>query len=188
MGVTRRQEKYDIDPATVGRIEVGTETLIDKSKSVKTFLMPLFGQQTDVEGVDNINACYGGTAALLNTCAWIDSPQWDGRWGIVVTGDIAVYEKVASSVDVASSDATGPCAPDGWLCRRCHARWPQGADRDGPEAGVVHGERVRLLQAEHGQGVPRRVWTRVQRLLHPRAGLVLEWSQHEAGGDDAGHV
>jgi hypothetical protein len=25
----------------------------------------------DVEGVDNINACYGGTAALLNTMAWV---------------------------------------------------------------------------------------------------------------------
>jgi hypothetical protein len=46
----------------------------------------------DLEGVDNINACYGGTAALLNTLAWVESSAWDGRYGIVVCGDIAVYE------------------------------------------------------------------------------------------------
>lgn len=48
-------------------MEVGTETLIDKSKSIKTTLMRLFGDNTDVEGITNLNACYGGTAgaALL---------------------------------------------------------------------------------------------------------------------------
>eukprot|EP01042_Synura_sphagnicola_P021891 gene21891-27865_t len=29
-------EKYNIDPRQVGRIEVGTESLVDKSKSTKT--------------------------------------------------------------------------------------------------------------------------------------------------------
>ena len=87
-------EKYNIDPTQVGRLECGTETLIDKSKSVKSHLMSLFeaSGSHDLEGVDNINACYGGTAALLNTLAWMQSPGWDGRYGIVVCGDIAVYE------------------------------------------------------------------------------------------------
>lgn len=31
--------KYNIDPNSIGRVEVGTETLIDKSKSIKTTLM-----------------------------------------------------------------------------------------------------------------------------------------------------
>jgi hydroxymethylglutaryl-CoA synthase len=35
-------EKYNIDPKDVGRLEVGTETVIDKSKAVKTHLMELF--------------------------------------------------------------------------------------------------------------------------------------------------
>ena len=34
-------ESYDIDPSSVGRLEVGTETLIDKSKSIKTSLLRL---------------------------------------------------------------------------------------------------------------------------------------------------
>lgn len=44
----------------------------------------------DVEGVDSCNACYGGTAALLNVVNWIESTAWDGRYGLVVAADSAV--------------------------------------------------------------------------------------------------
>lgn len=88
-------EKYHIDPRQIGKLEVGTETLIDKSKSLKTVLMGLFAQSGnfDIEGITNINACYGGTNALFNTVAWMESKSWDGRYGLVVTADIAVYAK-----------------------------------------------------------------------------------------------
>ncbi|EED96208.1 hydroxymethylglutaryl-coa synthase, partial [Thalassiosira pseudonana CCMP1335] len=86
-------EKYDIDPNDVGRLEVGTETLVDKSKSTKTVLMDLFPNNTDVEGATVINACYGGTAALMNAFAWVESSAWDGRYAIVVAVDIATYAR-----------------------------------------------------------------------------------------------
>jgi hydroxymethylglutaryl-CoA synthase len=88
-------EKYNIAPSAVGRLEVGTETIVDKSKAVKTTLMRLFEAHgnTELEGIDNKNACYGGTAALLNSVAWMESSAWDGRYAVVVAGDIAVYEK-----------------------------------------------------------------------------------------------
>lgn len=35
-------EKYHIDPKLIGRLEVGSETVIDKSKSIKTWLMQIF--------------------------------------------------------------------------------------------------------------------------------------------------
>lgn len=44
-------------------------------------------------GCDNINACYGGTAALLNAVSWVESSSWDGRYALVVCGDIAVYAR-----------------------------------------------------------------------------------------------
>jgi hydroxymethylglutaryl-CoA synthase len=47
----------------------------------------------DVCGVDVKNACYGGTAALLNSTNWIESSSWDGRLAIVVMADIAIYAK-----------------------------------------------------------------------------------------------
>lgn len=40
--VTSLLEKYKIDPTQIGRLEVGSETVIDKSKSIKTFLMQIF--------------------------------------------------------------------------------------------------------------------------------------------------
>ena len=73
-------EKYDVSVDDIGRLEVGTETIIDKSKSVKTTLMQLFMESgnTNVEGIDTTNACYGGTQALFNAISWIESSAWDG--------------------------------------------------------------------------------------------------------------
>ncbi|KAK1399877.1 hypothetical protein POM88_009740 [Heracleum sosnowskyi] len=92
--VTSLLEKYNIDPTQVGRMEVGSETVIDKSKSIKTFLMQAFEKcgNTDIEGVDSTNACYGGTAALFNCVNWVESSSWDGRYGLVVCTDSAVVD------------------------------------------------------------------------------------------------
>ena len=85
--------KYKIDTDSIGRLEVGTETILDKSKSVKSVLMQLFGNNTNIEGVDTVNACYGGTNALFNAVNWVESSGWDGRDAIVIAGDIALYAK-----------------------------------------------------------------------------------------------
>ncbi|CAK9185171.1 unnamed protein product [Ilex paraguariensis] len=71
--VTSLLEKYGIDPKQIGRPEVGSETVIDKSKSIKTFLMQIFEGcgNTDIEGVDSTTACYGGTATLFNCVNWV---------------------------------------------------------------------------------------------------------------------
>jgi hydroxymethylglutaryl-CoA synthase len=51
---------------------------------------------TNVEGVDTVNACYGGTNALFNSVNWMESSAWDGRDAVVVAGDIALYKKGAA--------------------------------------------------------------------------------------------
>ncbi|XP_036330777.1 hydroxymethylglutaryl-CoA synthase 1 [Rhagoletis pomonella] len=96
--VTRLLERYDIKPQEIGRLEVGTETIVDKSKSVKSVLMQLFADSgnTDIEGIDTTNACYGGTAALFNSINWIESSSWDGRYALAVCADIAVYAQGAA--------------------------------------------------------------------------------------------
>ncbi|CCJ29245.1 unnamed protein product [Pneumocystis jirovecii] len=94
--VWRLIKNYRINVNNIGRLEVGTETLIDKSKSIKTVLMQLFSPNFDIEGIDNINACYGGTNALFNAVNWVQSENWDGRDAIVVAGDIALYSKGAA--------------------------------------------------------------------------------------------
>ncbi|KAJ1735964.1 3-hydroxy-3-methylglutaryl coenzyme A synthase [Coemansia biformis] len=101
-------EKYGVSYADIGRLEVGTETIIDKSKSTKTVLMRLFEESGNftVEGIDTSNACYGGTSALFNACQWVSSPAWDGRLALVVAADIAVY---ASGAARPSGGAGGVC-------------------------------------------------------------------------------
>ncbi|KAJ7066456.1 hydroxymethylglutaryl-coenzyme A synthase C terminal-domain-containing protein [Mycena amicta] len=101
-------DKYNIDPKSIGRIDVGTETIIDKSKSVKTTLMSLFAESGnfDIEGIDSKNACYGSTAALYNAINWVESSSWDGRNAIVVAGDIAIYAKGAAR----PAGGAGACA------------------------------------------------------------------------------
>lgn len=44
------------------------------------------------------------TSALFNTINWIESSSWDGRFGLVVGSDVAVYAK-------------GPARPTGILIR-----------------------------------------------------------------------
>ncbi|XP_063873560.1 hydroxymethylglutaryl-CoA synthase 1-like [Scylla paramamosain] len=91
--LSRLMERTGIGYENIGRLEVGTETIIDKSKSVKSCLMQLFEESgnTDVEGIDTTNACYGGTAALINAINWVESSSWDGRYAVAIAGDIAVY-------------------------------------------------------------------------------------------------
>ncbi|XP_023078581.1 hydroxymethylglutaryl-CoA synthase, mitochondrial isoform X2 [Piliocolobus tephrosceles] len=81
--VQRLMERIQLPWDSVGRLEVGTETIIDKSKAVKTVLMELFQDSgnTDIEGIDTTNACYGGTASLFNAANWMESSSWDGLRG-----------------------------------------------------------------------------------------------------------
>lgn len=61
---------------------------------------PMADVAFSLAGIDTTNACYGGTQALLNSIAWVESSAWDGRWALVVAADIAIY-------------ATGPARPTG---------------------------------------------------------------------------
>jgi len=89
--VQRLFQRQGYSPKDFGRLEVGTESILDRSKGVKTVLMQLFGDCTDLEGIDTMNACYGGTSALFNAVQWVESSSWDGRLALVVAADIAIY-------------------------------------------------------------------------------------------------
>ena len=106
-------KKNNISLNQISRIEVGTETIIDKSKSVKTHLMELFkdSYNSDIEGVTVLNACYGGISALLNTFNWLFSKYYDNKYAIVICGDNASYGK-------GPARPTGGCGTIGILLGR----------------------------------------------------------------------
>ena len=91
--VARLLARTGIAPDRIGRLDVGTESLGDLSKSAKTLLMDLLPGAADVEGATHLNACYGGTAAFLAAADWVESPAGDGRWAGVVAGAGAKYAR-----------------------------------------------------------------------------------------------
>jgi len=114
----RLMRKNNIGYERVGHLGVGTETLTDKSKAMKTSLLKLWEQNgveaLNVEGVDTMNACYGGTAALLNAMNWMESSVYDGRYAVVVATDVSTYDDpMARTASGAGAVAMliGPDAP-----------------------------------------------------------------------------
>lgn len=89
---------------------------MDQGKSVKSFLMRLFGDHHAVEGTDVYNACYGGTAALLNSVAWMQSRAWDGRLGLVVAVDLCPQEEKFAFFQGAAAVAMLVGPGEGPLC------------------------------------------------------------------------
>jgi hydroxymethylglutaryl-CoA synthase len=68
-------EKHNIRYDQIGRIDVGTETPIDQSTFLQSFIMRLFEEHGNIsiESTDVYNACYGCTAASLNNVSWMQS-------------------------------------------------------------------------------------------------------------------
>ena len=92
---SRLISRFQISVDQIGRIDVGSESNPDRAKSIKSHLISLLGDKGSncIAGGDNLQACYGGTAALLNSAAWLESSQWEpNKFAIVVAGDVAIYD------------------------------------------------------------------------------------------------
>jgi hydroxymethylglutaryl-CoA synthase len=70
---------------------VGTETGVDHSKAVASYVQGMVKFPRTMRTFDCQHACYGGTAALNAVSEWIASGAGAGRVGIVVCSDIARY-------------------------------------------------------------------------------------------------
>ncbi|KAL9659025.1 hypothetical protein QQ045_018590 [Rhodiola kirilowii] len=92
-------EKYGVDPKQIGRLKVGSETIFEEIGN------------TDTEGVDSTNACDGATAALFNCVNWVESNSWDGRYGLVVCTNSAVYAEGSIGGAAAIAMLIEPDAP-----------------------------------------------------------------------------
>uniref|UniRef100_A0A2K5RR23 Hydroxymethylglutaryl-CoA synthase n=1 Tax=Cebus imitator TaxID=2715852 RepID=A0A2K5RR23_CEBIM len=129
-------ERTQLPWDSVGRLEVGTETIIDKSKAVKTVLMELFQDSgnTDIEGIDTTNACYGGTASLFNAANWMESSAWDGLRGTHMENAYDFYKpNLASEYPVLDGKLSILCylrALD-----RCYAAYRQKIQNQWKQAG-----------------------------------------------------
>jgi hydroxymethylglutaryl-CoA synthase len=80
-----------VDPASIGMLTVGTETGVDHSKPVASYVQGLLGLPRQMRTYDVQHACYGGTAALMAAVEWIASGVGAGRSAVVICSDVARY-------------------------------------------------------------------------------------------------
>ena len=93
-------EKNKIDPTTIGRIYLGTESAIDAAKPTSTYavgavedkLTDQFGERCfkNCDVVDLTFACIGAIDALENCIDWVRANP--SRKAIVIASDIAKYK------------------------------------------------------------------------------------------------
>lgn len=92
--------KSDLDPNSIGRIYLGTESALDGAKPTATYVLDMLQDHfaeaygpncfLHCDVVDLTFACIGGVDALQNSLEWAAAK--DGRIGIVVASDEAKYE------------------------------------------------------------------------------------------------
>ncbi len=93
-------QKNKLDPRHIGRLYVGTESGLDGSKPIASYVVGMLSQYFEnqygtncllqCDAVDLTFACIGAVDALQNTLDWVKgSPE---RLGIVVSTDFAKYE------------------------------------------------------------------------------------------------
>jgi len=93
-------ERNKLNPRTIGRIYLGTESALDGAKPTATYVLEMLRRKyKDTFGVDCLQhcdvvdltfACVGGVDALHNTLDWVRGEE--ERIGIVVCSDFAKYE------------------------------------------------------------------------------------------------
>ena len=93
-------EKNDLNPKDIGRIYAATETSMDESKPITSFIVgdmeKKYGEKSfsHVQAVEYKFACLGGSYALMDTCNWASLRP--NRVGIVVCTDEAKYDFLSS--------------------------------------------------------------------------------------------
>jgi hydroxymethylglutaryl-CoA synthase len=85
-------ERYDIDPACVGLVVVGTESGVDAAKPIAAYVHRMAGLPRDCRTFDVQHACYGGTAGLRMATGWVLGGLRPGRKALVIATDVARYE------------------------------------------------------------------------------------------------
>lgn len=75
----------------IGLCVVGTETAVDHSKPISSYLHGLLGLPSACRVFEAKHACFGGTAGLFSALDWLASGSSRGRSALIVCTDIARY-------------------------------------------------------------------------------------------------
>ena len=86
-----------LSPVEVGAIHLASQSLLERSKCIKSELMSLLQACClDVEGVDHLCSDDSRLSFMLACTHWVAGESWDGRWAVAVhTGNSALTAAAA---------------------------------------------------------------------------------------------
>jgi hydroxymethylglutaryl-CoA synthase len=84
-------EKTGTDPNEIQQLVVSTESGVDHSKPVASFVQGALKIGSRCRAYEIKHACYGGTAGLINSIDWISQNRSSQKKALVIMTDIARY-------------------------------------------------------------------------------------------------
>lgn len=94
----RLMKKNDLKPQDIGRIYVATESSLDESKAMNSFVIGMLEQvygENSLEhagGIECKFACVSGSYAIYDNANWIRAGENNEQAAIVIVSDIAKYD------------------------------------------------------------------------------------------------
>ena len=94
----RLMKKNDLKPQDIGRIYVATESSLDESKAMNSFVIGMleqvYGENTleHAGGIECKFACVSGSYAIYDNANWIRAGENNEQAAIVIVSDIAKYD------------------------------------------------------------------------------------------------
>src|ERR671937_640602 len=91
-------QKNDLQPDDIGRIYIATESALDESKAMNSFVIGMLeqvygeGSFEHAGGIECKFACVSGSYALYDNANWIRAEENNGKAAIVIVSDIAKYD------------------------------------------------------------------------------------------------
>jgi len=91
-------QKNHLNPDDIGRLYVATESSLDESKAMNSFVIGMLEQVYDegsfehAGGIECKFACVSGSYAIYDNTNWIRAQENNGKAAIVVVSDIAKYD------------------------------------------------------------------------------------------------
>lgn len=84
-------ESSGTSPDDIGLCIVGTETAVDHSKPVASYVQGLLRLPRHCRVYETKHACYGGTAGLQTALDWVRAGSARGKKALIICSDIARY-------------------------------------------------------------------------------------------------
>jgi hydroxymethylglutaryl-CoA synthase len=91
LALARLIDGGEVERSQIGMLIVGTESGVDHSKPVASYVQGLLELPTSMRTFDLQHACFGGTAGVMTAAQWIASGAARGRTAVVICADIARY-------------------------------------------------------------------------------------------------